>query len=165
MSSGSSDEGAQSEDNSDGEAFDSVTVDFDFAEPQESDFLGLKTLLTNYLDGQQYDASGLVDLVLKHVRGATIFFRAVAVVGRRGEVRVPGSSHAPAPRRACQLGRPRPGRFGRARPPDACFDPDAVACGESGDWEVGASNHGLRDPPSPRVRPAEHAGHLDSVRG
>lgn len=58
----------ESEDDSDGEAFDSVTVDFDFSEPQEDDFLGLKVLLTNYLDGVTYDGSGLVDLVLKHVR-------------------------------------------------------------------------------------------------
>ena len=60
------DEDASSDD-SDGEAFDSVTVDLDFAQPEEGDFLGLKTLLTNYLDGEKYDSSGLADLVLKHV--------------------------------------------------------------------------------------------------
>ncbi|KAL6768482.1 hypothetical protein ACKKBF_B39305 [Auxenochlorella protothecoides x Auxenochlorella symbiontica] len=62
----------ESEDDSDGEAFDSVTVDFDFSEPQEDDFLGLKVLLTNYLDGVTYDGSGLVDLVLKHSKLGTV---------------------------------------------------------------------------------------------
>lgn len=66
--SGSSEEESDgSEDGSDGETFDSVQVDLDFAQPEEDDFLGIKTVLSNYLDGEEYDSSGLVDLVLKNV--------------------------------------------------------------------------------------------------
>lgn len=52
----------------DGEAFDEVNVNFQFFDPQEKDFHGLKALLHTYLDGQQYDSSGLVDTIIKQVR-------------------------------------------------------------------------------------------------
>ena len=39
--------------------------------PQEIDFHGLKALLFTYLDGEQYDASGLVNAILKQVLNTT----------------------------------------------------------------------------------------------
>lgn len=58
---------AESADDEDGEAFKEVNVQFEFFDPQEKDFLGLKALLNTYLDGQQYDCSGLVDAIIKQV--------------------------------------------------------------------------------------------------
>jgi hypothetical protein len=56
-----------SEDDDDGEAFEEVKVDFQFFDPAEKDFHGLRALLHNFLDGEQYDASGLVDTIIKQV--------------------------------------------------------------------------------------------------
>jgi protein BCP1 len=44
-----------------------ITVEFQFFEPQEIDFLGLKTLLAGYLNGEQYDSSGLIDAIITDV--------------------------------------------------------------------------------------------------
>jgi protein BCP1 len=73
-SSGSSDEEVdvsseeeESEDDEDGQAFDSVQVDFEFFDPQDKDFLGLKTLLRGYLTGQEYACSELVEAVIAQV--------------------------------------------------------------------------------------------------
>lgn len=57
----------ESEDDEDGEAFESVTVDFDFTQPSEEDFHGIKLLLTNWLDIQK-EASALSDLIVARVR-------------------------------------------------------------------------------------------------
>ena len=47
---------------------DQVDVDFEFFDPQEVDFHGLKALLQTYLDGSPYNCSELVDTVIKQVR-------------------------------------------------------------------------------------------------
>lgn len=53
-----------SEDDSEGCAFESIDVDFEFFDPDEGDFHGMKTLLTNYLDGTIYKCSELVENVI-----------------------------------------------------------------------------------------------------
>ncbi|GAB4823115.1 hypothetical protein N2152v2_010161 [Parachlorella kessleri] len=57
--SGDDDSSEDSGDDEDGEAFDSINVDFEFYDPQEKDFHGLKALLHTYLDGEQYNCSEL----------------------------------------------------------------------------------------------------------
>jgi len=44
-----------------------VVIDFEFFQPKEIDYHGLKALLFTFLDGQQYDAAGLVNAILKQV--------------------------------------------------------------------------------------------------
>jgi protein BCP1 len=61
-----------SEDDEDGEAFESIDVDFLCADPEEDDFHGLKTLLTNYLDGKQFSSSELVDAIIANPAGSVI---------------------------------------------------------------------------------------------
>lgn len=61
-----------SDDDEDGAAFDSVDVAFECAAPDADDFLALKTLLTNFLDGQQYECAGLVDAVTAAPAAAVI---------------------------------------------------------------------------------------------
>lgn len=62
---------SSSEDNEDGEAFDTIDVDFEFFDPDQSDFHGIKTLLTNYLDGKEYNCSDFVDEVMGS-QGSTV---------------------------------------------------------------------------------------------
>ena len=45
-----------------------VKVDFEFFDPQEIDFHGLKALLQTYLDGDTFSCSELVDTIIKQVR-------------------------------------------------------------------------------------------------
>jgi protein BCP1 len=54
-------------DSDDPDAFDKIDVNFEFFDPKESDFHGLKALLHSYLDGQQYDSSPLVDAIIQQV--------------------------------------------------------------------------------------------------
>jgi protein BCP1 len=63
-----SDDDAQSEDDEDGDAFEEVNVDFQFFDPKEIDFHGLKALLHTYLDGGVYDGSGLAEAIIAQVR-------------------------------------------------------------------------------------------------
>lgn len=69
-------EGSDSEDPSsdddDGEAFDLIDVDFGFFNPTENDFHGIKTLMQNYLDGEQWTCSDLVDAVIASPAGSVI---------------------------------------------------------------------------------------------
>ena len=51
----------------DDEAVKEITVEFEFFGPEEKDFLGLKSLLANYLNGAQFDSSGLVDTIIAEV--------------------------------------------------------------------------------------------------
>ena len=44
-----------------------VNVDFEFFDPQEVDFHGLKALLQTYLDGDTFSCSELVDTIIKQV--------------------------------------------------------------------------------------------------
>lgn len=60
-----SDEGE--EDSPDEDPFDKIDVNFEFFDPKEQDFHGLKALLHTYLDGQQYDNSQLVDTIIAQV--------------------------------------------------------------------------------------------------
>lgn len=49
-----------------------INVEFDFFDPEEKDFLGLKALLSGYLNGEQFDSSGLIDTIIAevgHARG------------------------------------------------------------------------------------------------
>lgn len=59
---------AEDADSEDPDAFDKIDVNFEFFDPKESDFHGLKALLHSYLDGQQYDSSPLIDAIIQQVR-------------------------------------------------------------------------------------------------
>ena len=61
-----------SDDDEDGEAFDHIDVNFESFDPVEEDFHGLKTLLTNYLDGKQYSSSELVEAIIANPAGSVI---------------------------------------------------------------------------------------------
>lgn len=69
--SASSDE-AESEDDEDGEAYKEIDCAFEFFDPQERDYHGLRALLGTYLDGQQYDLSGLCDAVIRQTAVGTV---------------------------------------------------------------------------------------------
>lgn len=63
------------EENSGGEEEDDVdvkeiTVEFEFFGPEEKDFLGLKALLSNFLNGELFDSSGMIDAVISEVGAA-----------------------------------------------------------------------------------------------
>lgn len=60
----------RSSDDEDGEAFEHVDVDFEFYDPVEKDFHGLKVLLTGLLDGVEWNCSELVDAIIKQVGAA-----------------------------------------------------------------------------------------------
>eukprot|EP00878_Enallax_costatus_P020519 GHUV01021696.1.p1 GENE.GHUV01021696.1~~GHUV01021696.1.p1 ORF type:complete len:140 (+),score=28.14 GHUV01021696.1:494-913(+) len=64
-----SDEGE--EDSPDEDPFNQIDVNFEFFDPKEQDYHGLKALLHTYLDGQQYDNSQLVDTIIAQV-GASL---------------------------------------------------------------------------------------------
>lgn len=69
-SSGSGSAGSDLEDSSSDSGSDDkgeVDIDFEFFDPQEIDFHGLKALLQTYLDGSSYSCSELVDTVIKQV--------------------------------------------------------------------------------------------------
>ena len=68
----SGDEGSSGESSDDeaGEAFEQVDVDFEFYCPQEKDFLGLRTLLANYLDGKEWACSDLADAIIQQASEA-----------------------------------------------------------------------------------------------
>lgn len=59
-------------DSDDPDAFDKIDVNFEFFDPKESDFHGLKALLHSYLDGQQYDSSPLVDAIIQQSQVGTV---------------------------------------------------------------------------------------------
>jgi hypothetical protein len=48
-----------------GSDVDEINVSFDFVDPVEADFHGIKLFLVNLLDGNNFDSSGLVDLMLE----------------------------------------------------------------------------------------------------
>jgi len=66
------DDNDDSEDDADGAAFDSIDVDFEFFDPVEGDFHGLKSLLNNFLDGKPYACSDLVEAVIASPVGSVI---------------------------------------------------------------------------------------------
>jgi len=49
-----------------------VQVEFEHYDPQESDFHALRHFVTRYLDGEPYDSSGLVDLIIKQNTVGTV---------------------------------------------------------------------------------------------
>ncbi|DBA84963.1 TPA: hypothetical protein ACH3X2_005704 [Trebouxia sp. C0005] len=57
---------------SDSEGNEEVDVNFEFFDPQEVDFHGLKALLQTYLDGSPYNCSELVDTVIKQKTVGTV---------------------------------------------------------------------------------------------
>lgn len=59
---------ADDEDEDDAEALREINVEFEFFGPEEKDFLGLKALLSNYLNGEQFDSSGMIDAIIAEVR-------------------------------------------------------------------------------------------------
>ena len=70
----SSDDVSDASENSedDGEQDDStVDVTFEFFDPKENDFHGLKALLQNYLDGQEFALSELVDMTIRQASPGT----------------------------------------------------------------------------------------------
>lgn len=52
---------------------DSVDVTLEFFDPKEEDFQGLKSLLQNFLDGQGFASSELVDTIIKQVLQGFIY--------------------------------------------------------------------------------------------
>lgn len=63
-----SDDGSSSDE---GEEFDCIDVDFDFFDPSENDYHGIRTLMANFLDGQEYECSRLVDGIMSS-QGSTV---------------------------------------------------------------------------------------------
>eukprot|EP00879_Flechtneria_rotunda_P000963 GHRR01001096.1.p1 GENE.GHRR01001096.1~~GHRR01001096.1.p1 ORF type:complete len:345 (+),score=133.81 GHRR01001096.1:233-1267(+) len=59
-------------DSPDEDDFDKINVNFEFFDPKERDFHGLKALLHSYLDGQQYDSSGLIDTIIAQASVGTV---------------------------------------------------------------------------------------------
>lgn len=49
-----------------------VQADFSFFDPKPDDFHGVKTLLQTYLDDEQWDLSGFVDLILGQTTVGTV---------------------------------------------------------------------------------------------
>ena len=64
-STSSEEEEEESEDDEDGARFERVEVDFEFHDPAEADFQGLRVLMTTLLDGKQWDASGMAAAVVQ----------------------------------------------------------------------------------------------------
>ncbi|XP_058735616.1 protein BCCIP homolog [Vicia villosa] len=62
-------EGSES---SDGEFDGVVQADFAFFDPKSNDFHGVKTLLQTYLDVEEWDLSGFVDLILEQTTVGTV---------------------------------------------------------------------------------------------
>lgn len=52
----------------DEDAFDQIDVNFQFFDPRESDFHGLRALLHTYMQGSAFDAGGLADTIIAQVR-------------------------------------------------------------------------------------------------
>jgi hypothetical protein len=65
MSSGGSDAEEQPDSPISGDG--TVMADFNFQQPREPLFQGLRSLLSGYLDGVEYDCSGLADFVIRQV--------------------------------------------------------------------------------------------------
>ncbi len=61
--------GSESEKEKDPEDDDIVNIDFEFFDPAEIDFHGLKSLLRTFLDGEDFSCSELVDTIIKQVPG------------------------------------------------------------------------------------------------
>lgn len=69
-SSGSAPAGSEPTDSSSDSGSDNqqeVDVNFEFFDPQDIDFHGLKALLQTYLDGSPYNCSELVNTIIKQV--------------------------------------------------------------------------------------------------
>ncbi|KXZ44657.1 hypothetical protein GPECTOR_64g151 [Gonium pectorale] len=64
--------GEESEDDDEGEAYKQVECAFEFFDPTERDFHGLKALLNTYVDGNVYDSSGLVEAVIRQTAVGTV---------------------------------------------------------------------------------------------
>jgi protein BCP1 len=60
-------EGGSDDEDDDGADVKEITVEFEFSAPEEKDFLGLKALLSSYLNGEQFDSSGFIDAVISEV--------------------------------------------------------------------------------------------------
>ena len=54
---------------------ETVTVDFEFFDPQEIDYHGLKALLQTYLDGEAFSCSELVDAIIQQVSSSRFVAR------------------------------------------------------------------------------------------
>ena len=57
----------EEEDEDDKDAFKEINVDFEFFDPKEIDFHGLKALLGTYIDGGSLDTSELADTIIAQV--------------------------------------------------------------------------------------------------
>lgn len=49
-----------------------VYADFEFFDPKQDDFHGLKSLLTTYCDGKEWDLSGFIDIILAQTTVGTV---------------------------------------------------------------------------------------------
>lgn len=101
--SGAEDSGSESSDDEAGEAFEQIDVDFGFFCPQEKDFQGLRTLLQNYLDGQQWACSDLADAIIRQARGGCPAMLRLSALGANVETNLrragQGRMHVPSCRR------------------------------------------------------------------
>lgn len=70
----SSSDDEQSDAEADAEDVDVVDVDFEFFDPSEIDFHGLKSLLRTYLNGEEFSCSELVDAIIQQVILLTMLF-------------------------------------------------------------------------------------------
>ncbi|KAK2383977.1 CDK inhibitor P21 binding protein [Trifolium repens] len=66
------DEKPEGSESSDGEFDGVVQADFAFFDPKPIDFHGVKTLLQTYLDVEEWDLSGFVDLILEQTTVGTV---------------------------------------------------------------------------------------------
>lgn len=58
---------SESDKEKDPEDDDIVNIDFEFFDPTDIDFHGLKSLLRTYLDGEEFGCSELVETIIKQV--------------------------------------------------------------------------------------------------
>lgn len=49
-----------------------VCADFEFFDPKQDDFHGLKSLLTTYCDGEEWDLNGFIDIILAQTTVGTV---------------------------------------------------------------------------------------------
>jgi protein BCP1 len=64
----------EEEEEDDEDRFDEVNVQFEFFDPKEIDFHGLKALLHTYLDGGQYDGSALADTIIAQAGSRLVYW-------------------------------------------------------------------------------------------
>jgi protein BCP1 len=65
-------DGGGSDSSPEEDAFDEIDVNFQFFDPRESDFHGLRALLHTYVQDGEFDAGSLADTIIAQVRPAWV---------------------------------------------------------------------------------------------